>query len=90
MRSRPPATLRASTSAIGSKTIAEPRPGVFVYDFGQNASGIVRLKVRGPRGATVTISPGELVHVENRRPHAGAADLALVGVEGGHRSEPVA
>ena len=47
---------------IGAKTIAEPRPGVFVVDFGQNASGIVRLKVRGPRGATVTMSPGELVH----------------------------
>jgi hypothetical protein len=46
---------------IGTKTVAEPRRGVFVYDFGQNASGIVRLKVRGPRGTTVTVSPGELV-----------------------------
>ena len=47
---------------IGVKKIAEPRPGVFVYDFGQNASGIVALKVRGKRGATVTISPGELLY----------------------------
>jgi len=47
---------------IGVKTIAEPRPGVFVYDFGQSASGIVALKVRGKRGATVTISPGELLN----------------------------
>ena len=47
---------------IGVKTVSEPRPGVFVYDFGQNASGIVALKVRGKRGATVTISPGELLY----------------------------
>ena len=47
---------------IGAKTVAEPRRGVFVYDFGQNASGIVRLRVSGKRGATVMISPGELVH----------------------------
>lgn len=46
---------------IEARRIVEPRPGVFVYDFGQNASGIVALKVRGRRGATVTISPGELL-----------------------------
>ncbi|MEN6559536.1 MAG: family 78 glycoside hydrolase catalytic domain [Acidobacteriota bacterium] len=46
---------------IEARRILEPRPGVFVYDFGQNASGIVALKVRGRRGATVTISPGELL-----------------------------
>ncbi len=41
--------------------IVEPRPGVFVYDFGQNASGVAALKVRGPRGATVVVTPGELL-----------------------------
>lgn len=46
---------------IAVRKISEPRPGVFVYDFGQNASGIVALKIRGGRGATVTISPGELL-----------------------------
>ena len=45
----------------GRKT-SEPRPGVFVYDFGQNASGLVALKVRGPRGATVSVTPGELLN----------------------------
>lgn len=46
---------------IPAKAVKSPRPGSFVYDFGQNASGIVALKVRGPRGATVVISPGELL-----------------------------
>jgi alpha-L-rhamnosidase len=46
---------------IPAKTVSSPRPGVFIYDFGQNASGIVSFKVRGRRGQTVTISPGELL-----------------------------
>ncbi|MGH9163044.1 MAG: family 78 glycoside hydrolase catalytic domain, partial [Vicinamibacteraceae bacterium] len=33
----------------------------FVVDFGQNASGIVRLVVQGPRGAEVKITPAELL-----------------------------
>ncbi|MBP1659539.1 MAG: secreted protein, partial [Candidatus Aminicenantes bacterium] len=46
---------------IPAKSVASPRPGIFVYDFGQNASGIIALKVQGRRGRTVTISPGELL-----------------------------
>ncbi len=33
----------------------------FVYDFGQNASGIIRLKVRGPKRSVVKLIPGELL-----------------------------
>ncbi|MBN1763743.1 MAG: family 78 glycoside hydrolase catalytic domain [Sedimentisphaerales bacterium] len=32
-----------------------------VYDFGQNASGIVRVKVRGKKGQTIILKPGELI-----------------------------
>lgn len=41
------------------KKIFEAKPGVFIYDFGQNASAIVDLKVKGPRGAKVTMRPAE-------------------------------
>ena len=36
-------------------------PAAVLYDFGQNASGIVRLRVRGPGGRTVTLTPSELL-----------------------------
>ena len=32
-----------------------------VYDFGQNASGIVRIKVRGENGQTIILKSGELI-----------------------------
>lgn len=40
------------------------RPGVTVYDLGQNASLIPRLRVRGPAGAVVKIIPAELVKAD--------------------------
>ncbi|MGH9350984.1 MAG: family 78 glycoside hydrolase catalytic domain, partial [Terriglobia bacterium] len=41
--------------------ITQPQPGVYVYDLGQNFSGWPQITVRGPRGATVKIIPGELL-----------------------------
>ncbi|MGZ3777708.1 MAG: family 78 glycoside hydrolase catalytic domain, partial [Mucilaginibacter sp.] len=43
------------------KTITEPKRSVFVYDFGQNASGIVELKIRGHKGQTVKLIPCEIL-----------------------------
>lgn len=39
--------------------ITETQPGVFIYDFGQNASGIVELKVSGQKGSKVWMKPAE-------------------------------
>jgi len=44
--------------------ILASKTGRTVYDFGQNASGIISLKVKGNRGAKVTIRPDELVNEE--------------------------
>lgn len=39
--------------------VFETRPGVYVFDLGQNMAGTVRFKVKGPRGHTVTIRHAE-------------------------------
>lgn len=46
---------------IAVRKIAQPKPGICVYDFGQNASGIIRLRLEGSPGQSVRISPGELL-----------------------------
>ncbi|MBN9386341.1 MAG: family 78 glycoside hydrolase catalytic domain [Chitinophagaceae bacterium] len=38
------------------------RPGVWVFDLGQNASGIPAIQVKGDAGKTVRIIPAELLH----------------------------
>jgi alpha-L-rhamnosidase len=41
--------------------ITEPKPGIWVYDMGQNASAIPQIKVAGKRGDVVRITPAELL-----------------------------
>jgi alpha-L-rhamnosidase len=52
--------------------VTELRPGVEVYDFGQNAAMMLRLKVHGPAGAVVRIIPAELIAKDGFvDPHSG-------------------
>jgi alpha-L-rhamnosidase len=44
----------------------ESAPSTFVYDFGQNLSGTVRLKVNGKVGDTLVLRHGELVDEKGR------------------------
>lgn len=41
--------------------ITQPKPGVFVYDLGQNFAGWPKIEVSGPAGARVRLIPGELL-----------------------------
>ncbi|GGH00143.1 alpha-L-rhamnosidase [Mucilaginibacter phyllosphaerae] len=43
------------------KKITQPKPGVWVYDMGQNASAIPFIKVKGKRGTIIKITPAELL-----------------------------
>ena len=62
-------TLRAQSSPpirvteeIPALKVAEPASGVFVYDFGQNFTGLVRLRLQAPAGTRVVMRYGELLH----------------------------
>ena len=75
------------------QTISTPKPGVFVYDFGQNFTGWVKLRVSGPRGAEVKIRHAELLHRDgtlNVAPNRAAAaeDAYILKGEGEEIFEP--
>lgn len=40
--------------------------GKYLYDFGQNASGIVELQVKGKMGQTIRLTPGELITADKQ------------------------
>jgi len=50
------------TRTLKPVAITEPAPGVFIFDFGQNFSGWVRLRLKGEAGTTVKLRFGELLH----------------------------
>jgi len=67
--------------------MTSPHSGVYVYDMGQNFSGWVELRVRGPRGAKVKLRHAELLYddgtlnVENLRT-ARATDIYVLRGDG--------
>ena len=50
------------TDEIRPRAIAQPKPGVYVVDLGQNIAGWVQLRVRGERGARVVLRFAELLY----------------------------
>ena len=44
------------------KKIWKDSSNIFMYDFGQNISGIVQIKVKGKKGQTVKLIPAELIN----------------------------
>lgn len=47
------------TTTLKPAWVSEPTKGVYIFDFGQNASGVVRLKVRGGAGTQIRLRFGE-------------------------------
>ena len=74
-------------------SLTEIKPGVFIYDLGQNISGWVRLKVNAPAGTRVTIRQGErlspdgTLYTENLR-RAKATDVYICKGNGEEIYEP--
>lgn len=47
---------------IAPVKLTEPKPGVFVYDMGQNFAGWVQLRVTAPRGTEISIKFAEMLY----------------------------
>lgn len=46
---------------LATTQILEPEPGVYIFDLGQNFSGIPRIKVKGKAGTKIRIRTGEMI-----------------------------
>ncbi|HEX4032431.1 MAG TPA: family 78 glycoside hydrolase catalytic domain [Terracidiphilus sp.] len=49
---------------LSAKTLTQPKPGVYVYDFGQNMSGVEQIHVHGPAGTTVRMRFAEVLNAD--------------------------
>lgn len=54
------------TEELPAKQVVEQKPGVFIFDMGQNFAGVVRLKVTAPAGTQITLRHGEMLHPDGR------------------------
>ncbi len=82
------------TQELKARRITEPKPGVHLFDLGQNIAGVIRLTVRGPAGTTVRIRHGEMLHpdgrlmTENLRKARATDFYTLRGTAGGETWTP--
>jgi alpha-L-rhamnosidase len=80
--------------AVTAKSKTNPRPGVFIYDFGQNLAGVPRIRVQGKRGTDVRLRFGELLnpdgtlYTENLR-NAKATDHFILAGDGVEEYQPI-
>ncbi len=65
----PPAALVAQrsptiqvTQELKPRTVQEPKPGVFVFDMGQNMVGWARLRAAGPAGTSIRMRFAEILN----------------------------
>ena len=49
---------------LAAKSMNEPKPGVYVYDMGQNFAGVERLRVEGPAGTDVRLRFAEILNAD--------------------------
>jgi len=78
---------------LAAKTMTNPSPGVYVFDFEQNLSGVARIQASGPAGTDVKVrfaevlNPDGTMYVENLRT-AKATDHFILSGKGKEEFEP--
>jgi alpha-L-rhamnosidase len=77
------------TRTLKPVKITQPKPGVFIYDFGQNFAGWLRLRVRGPAGARVQMRYGELLYPDGTLNGMTSVCGQIKGGGAGYRYEGV-
>jgi alpha-L-rhamnosidase len=50
------------TRVLKPVKLTEPKPGVWIFDLGQNFAGRARLRARGPAGTHIRLRSGELLY----------------------------
>jgi alpha-L-rhamnosidase len=78
---------------LDAKDLKSPAAGIYIYDFGQNLSGVARIRATGPAGTDVklrfaeVLNPDGTLYVENLRT-AKATDHFILAGQGGEEYRP--
>ncbi len=47
---------------VAAESVKEPKPGVYIFDFGQNLAGVERVRLQGPAGTNVRLRFAEILN----------------------------
>jgi alpha-L-rhamnosidase len=82
-----------AVASLPARSLSSPEAGVHIFDFGQNFSGVVRLKAEGPRGSSIRIRFSELLTASGNlnlgtNRESRSSDLFILKGEGLETFEP--
>jgi alpha-L-rhamnosidase len=78
---------------LDAKNLTSPAPGVYIFDFGQNLSGVASIRAQAPAGTDVklrfaeVLNPDGSIYVENLRT-AKATDHFILAGKGSEEYQP--
>ncbi len=78
---------------LSAKAVTSPKPGTYIYDFGQNLAGVASVRAQGPAGTDVqlrfaeVLNPDGTLYTENLRT-AKATDHFILAGTGSREYEP--
>ncbi len=67
------------TIELPALSVTEPEKGVFVYDFGQNIAGVVRVSASAPAGTVLKLRHAEILNRENMAGATGEPGTIYTG-----------
>ncbi len=68
------------TKTLKPQKINSPQPGMYIFDFAQNFTGVCKLKVQGPRGKKVQLRFSELVYKDGTLNRATTGEAVATDV----------
>lgn len=75
---------------LTAQSLSEPRPGVYVYDMGQNMVGVPRIRITGARaGRTVRLRYAEMLYPEKDEYGENAGMVMLENIRAAHAQDTV-
>jgi alpha-L-rhamnosidase len=78
---------------LSAKTVTNPTAGIYVFDFGQNLSGVARVRAKGPAGTDIklrfaeVLNPDGTIYTDNLRT-AKATDHFILAGKGTQEYQP--
>ncbi len=78
------------TNVLKPVAVAEPAPGTFVFDMGQNFAGVARIKINGPAGTKITLRYGEDKYPDGNVNVMTSVAGQIKGSNGGPGAPPIA
>lgn len=69
-------------AVLTAKAMSEPRPGVYIYDMGQNLAGVPEITLQGTAGQKVTLRYAEMLYPDMEEYKAHRGMLMLENIRG--------